>query len=46
MHHFGHLPNRDDDITLDSLRFKVLSADSRRLYTMIVEVLPEVTELA
>jgi magnesium and cobalt transporter len=46
VHQFGHLPKRDDEITLDSLRFKVLRADSRRLYTMIVEVLPEVTELA
>lgn len=46
VHQFGHLPKRDDEITLDSLRFKVLRADSRRLYTMLVEVLPEVTELA
>ena len=46
VHQFGHLPKRDDEITLNSLRFKVLRADSRRLYTMIVEVLPEVTELA
>ncbi len=45
VHQFGHLPKRDDEITLDSLRFKVLRADSRRLYNMLVEVLPEVTEL-
>ena len=46
VHQFGHLPKRGDEITLDSLRFKVLRADSRRLHTMIVDVLPVVTGLA
>jgi magnesium and cobalt transporter len=40
---FGHLPKRDDEITLNGLRFRVLRADSRRLHSMMVEVLPETT---
>jgi len=43
VHQFGHLPKRDDEITLNDLRFRVLRADSRRLHSMIVEVLPEIT---
>ncbi|MDP3087697.1 MAG: transporter associated domain-containing protein [Methylotenera sp.] len=43
VHQFGHLPKRDDEITLNGLRFRVLRADSRRLHSMVVEVLPEIT---
>jgi len=43
IHQFGHLPKRDDEITLNNLRFRVLRADSRRLHSMTVEVLPEIT---
>lgn len=46
VHQFGHLPKRDEEITLNGIRFKVLRADSRRLHTMMVEVLPELAELA
>ena len=46
VHQFGHLPKRGDEITLSGIRFKVLRADSRRLHTMMVEVLPELAELA
>jgi magnesium and cobalt transporter len=42
---FGRLPKRDDEITLSGLRFKVLRADSRRLHSIMVEVLPEATNL-
>ncbi|HYN53861.1 MAG TPA: transporter associated domain-containing protein [Methylotenera sp.] len=45
VHQFGHLPKRDDEIILDNLRIKVLRADSRRLHTIMVEVLPETPNL-
>ncbi|HEY9277707.1 MAG TPA: transporter associated domain-containing protein [Methylotenera sp.] len=38
---FGHLPKRNDEITFNGLHVKVLRADSRRLHSMLVEVLPE-----
>ncbi len=41
VHQFGHLPKRDDEITFSGLRFKVLRADSRRLHTLMLEVLTE-----
>lgn len=37
---FGHLPKRDDEITFDGLHVKVLRADSRRLHSMLIEILP------
>ncbi|MDI1310017.1 MAG: transporter associated domain-containing protein [Methylotenera sp.] len=39
VHQFGRLPKRDDEIMLGGIRFRVLKADSRRLHTMMVEVL-------
>ncbi len=36
---FGHLPKRNDEITFDGLHIKVLRADSRRLHSILVEVL-------
>jgi magnesium and cobalt transporter len=42
---FGHLPKRNDEITFDGLHIKVLRADSRRLHSILVEVLSDaVTE--
>ena len=41
VHKFGHLPKRDDEITFSGLRFKVLRADSRRLHTLMLEVLSD-----
>jgi magnesium and cobalt transporter len=41
VHQFGHLPKRDDEIMLSGLRFRVLKADSRRLHTLMVEVLSD-----
>ena len=46
VHQFGHLPKRDDEITLNGLRFKVLRADSRRLHTLLLEILPDLIDLA
>ena len=34
---FGRLPKRGETTTMESLRFRVLRADSRRLYTLQVE---------
>jgi magnesium and cobalt transporter len=38
---FEHLPKRGEQTTFSQLRFTVLRADSRRLHSLIVEVLPE-----
>jgi len=37
----GQLPKRDDQIVISTLRFTVLRADSRRLYSLLVERLAE-----
>jgi magnesium and cobalt transporter len=37
----GQLPKRDDQIVIGTLRFTVLRADSRRLYSLLVERLAE-----
>ncbi len=42
---FGHLPKRNDEITFSNLHVKVLRADSRRLHSIMVEVLPDMTGL-
>ncbi len=38
---FGHLPKRNDEIAFDGLHIKVLRADSRRLHSILVEVIAE-----
>jgi magnesium and cobalt transporter len=40
---FGHLPKRGEQITFDRMSFTVLRADSRRLHSLLVELLPEPT---
>lgn len=35
---FGHLPKRDETITFEGMNIKVLRADSRRLHTILVEL--------
>jgi magnesium and cobalt transporter len=35
--HLGRLPKRGEMVTIDGLRFQVLRADSRRVYTLLVE---------
>jgi magnesium and cobalt transporter len=37
IHRLGRLPKRGENIAIDGLKFQVLRADSRRLYTLIVE---------
>ncbi|HSD54631.1 MAG TPA: transporter associated domain-containing protein [Burkholderiales bacterium] len=41
IHRFGRLPKRGETITIDGLKLSVLRADSRRLYTVLVERIPE-----
>jgi magnesium and cobalt transporter len=38
---FGHLPKRGDSIVIDNLTVTVLRADSRRLHSIQVEVIPD-----
>ena len=35
--HFGRMPKRGEQLTVDNLSFKVLRADSRRLHLLLVE---------
>lgn len=41
---FGHLPGRNEQITIDRFEFTILRADNRRVHLMRMTVLPEVTE--
>ncbi len=38
---FGHLPKRGDHTVIENLSITVVRADSRRLHSILVEVLPE-----
>jgi magnesium and cobalt transporter len=38
---FGHLPKRGEQISFDRLRFTVLRADSRRLHSVLIELLAD-----
>jgi magnesium and cobalt transporter len=44
LHHLGRVPKRNESVDLDGLHFHVLRADSRRLYTLSVSVLPVADE--
>jgi len=35
--HLGRLPKRGETIVIEGLRFQVLRADSRRVYTLLVD---------
>jgi len=37
IHRLGRLPKRGELVAVDGFRFQVLRADSRRVYTLIVE---------
>lgn len=41
LHHLGHVPKRQESIDIDGLRFQVLRADRRRLYTLSVRPLSD-----
>jgi len=38
---FGHLPKRNDQIVIENLSVTVVRADSRRLHSVLIEILPE-----
>jgi magnesium and cobalt transporter len=42
--HFGHLPRRGEDAAIGGWRFQVLRTDSRRIYTLLAERLPDVPD--
>jgi magnesium and cobalt transporter len=35
--HLGRLPKRGESVVIEGLRFQVLRADSRRVYTLLVD---------
>jgi magnesium and cobalt transporter len=35
--HLGRLPKRGESVIIDGMRFQVLRADSRRVYTLLVD---------
>ena len=46
LHHLGRVPKRSEGVDLGGLHFHVLRADSRRLYTLSVSILPNADEPA
>ncbi len=42
LRHLGRVPKRNESVVIDGLRFQVLRADSRRLYTLLVDPPPPV----
>lgn len=42
---FGHMPKRGDHTVIGNLSITVIRADSRRLHSMLVEVLPDASTL-
>jgi magnesium and cobalt transporter len=37
IHHLGRLPKRNEVVVLESMRFQILRADSRRVHTLLVD---------
>ena len=37
-HKFGHMPKKDEEITIDSFEFKITAADNRRIQTLQLNV--------
>jgi hemolysin (HlyC) family protein len=40
MRHFGRVPKRGEQVTLQGVKFQVQRADSRRLHSLLVEKIP------
>ncbi len=38
IHAFGHLPKRDENIIFQGLKITILKADSRKLYSVLIEI--------
>lgn len=45
VNHFGHMPKRGDHIVIENLSITVVRADSRRLHSMLVEILPDTSSI-
>ncbi len=45
-HELGHLPQRGEEVLMDKYHFKIISANSRRVNAMQLNLLPEVAEIA
>jgi len=45
VNHFGHMPKRGDHIVVENLSITVVRADSRRLHSMLVEILPDTSSI-
>lgn len=43
LRHLGRVPKRNEVVEIDGLRFLVLRADSRRLYTLVVDLPPSMS---
>jgi magnesium and cobalt transporter len=43
---FGHLPKRNEEVSFNGIHVKVLRADSRRLHSILVSVIPEPTTVS
>ena len=41
LRHLGRVPKRNESVDIGGMRFQVLRADSRRLYTLLVDPLPK-----
>ncbi|MFZ2854201.1 MAG: transporter associated domain-containing protein [Rhodocyclaceae bacterium] len=41
LHHLGRVPKRNERVDINGIEFKVLRADSRRLYTLLVTAPPD-----
>ena len=46
MHYLGRVPRRNESVELNGLLFRVVRADNRRLYTLMVEDLRLQDEVA
>jgi magnesium and cobalt transporter len=44
LHHLGRVPKRSEAVDIDGLHFHVLRADSRRLYTLSVSIVPDAAD--
>ena len=45
LRHLGRVPKRNEVVVIDSVRFQVLRADSRRLYTLLIDPPPPAAEV-
>ncbi len=44
MNHFGHLPSREESVTIGTFQFTVMRADNRRIHLLEMNILPQYEE--